>query len=340
MTTLDTLGSIGLSDRIRANTAAPQQPGTIRGMGGDAAVFARNDQELGLLATNMLLEGIHFDLTYVPLKHLGFKVVATSVSDIAAMNGLPTQVTVSIGLSSRFTLEAVDELYEGIRLACEAYGIDLVGGHTTASRAGLVIAISVLGNVPANQITYRNTAQPNDVLCVTGDLGAAYLGLQLLEREKQEYLANPAMQPDLSEERAYLIQRQLRPESRTDIIHELRDLALVPTAMIDLSGGLASDLLYLCRESGTGAVIFDENIPIDDQTYLAAEEFKISALTAALNGGEDYELLFTVKPTDFEQLKNHPRITAIGYMTNTPGAVMLATKSGQQTPIRAQGWKV
>ena len=191
MTTLDTLGSIGLSDRIRANTAAPQQPGTIRGMGDDAAVFTRNDQELGLLATNMLLEGIHFDLTYVPLKHLGFKVVATSVSDIAAMNGLPTQVTVSIGLSSRFTLEAVDELYEGIRLACEAYGIDLVGGHTTASRAGLVIAISVLGNVPANQITYRNTAQPNDVLCVTGDLGGAFLGLQVLEREKAAWSADP-----------------------------------------------------------------------------------------------------------------------------------------------------
>lgn len=339
MTTLDTLGELGLIDRIRNATPAPVQPGTIRGLGDDAAVFAFSDSELGLLATSMLLEGIHFDLTYMPLRHLGFKAVAVNVSDIAAMNGLPTQITVSLGLSSRFTVEAVDELYAGIRAACEAYNIDLVGGDTTSSRSGLIISVSVLGNVPKNRITYRNTAQPNDVICVTGDLGAAYLGLQLLEREKQEYLANPDMQPALSEERAYLIGRQLRPDGRTDIIHELRDLDIIPTAMIDIADGLASELLHLCTQSGTGAVIFDDNIPLDDQTYLAAEEFKISPITAALNGGEDYELLFTVKPQEFDKLKNHSRITAVGYMTNTPDQIVLATKAGQQTPIRAQGWK-
>lgn len=338
MTTLDTLGELGLIDRIRKETPLAVQPGTIRGIGDDAAVFALSDSEFGLLSTDMLLEGIHFDLTYMPLRHLGFKAVAVNVSDIAAMNGLPTQITVSLGLSSRFTVEAVDELYAGIRAACEAYKIDLVGGDTTSSRSGLVISVSVLGRVEKGRITYRNTAQPSDVLCVTGDLGAAYLGLQLLEREKQEYLANPDMQPSLSEERAYLIGRQLRPDGRTDIIHELRDLDIVPTAMIDISDGLASELLHLCTQSGTGAVIFDENIPVDDQTYLAAEEFKISPITAALNGGEDYELLFTVKPREFEKLQNHSRITAIGYMTNMPAQIVLATKAGQQTPIRAQGW--
>ncbi len=339
MTTLDTLGELGLIDRIRTETPAAVQDSTIRGIGDDAAVFSLSDAELGLLSTDMLLEGVHFDLTYVPLRHLGFKAVAVNVSDIAAMNGLPTQITVSVGLSSRFTVEAVDELYAGIRAACEAYKVDLVGGDTTTSRSGLVISVSVLGHVDKNRITYRNTAQPNDVICVTGDLGAAYLGLQLLEREKQEYLANPDMQPSLSEERAYLIQRQLRPDGRTDIVHELRDLDIVPTAMIDISDGLASELLHLCTQSGTGAVIFDENIPVDDQTYLAAEEFKISPITAALNGGEDYELLFTVKPQELDKLKNHSRITAVGYMTNTPDQIMLATKAGQQTPIRAQGWK-
>ncbi|WP_019988203.1 thiamine-phosphate kinase [Rudanella lutea] len=338
MTTIDSIGEFGLIDRIRTATETPQQPGTIRGIGDDAAVFALNDTEYGLISTDMLLEGIHFDLTYTPLKHLGYKAVAVNVSDIAAMNGLPTQITVSLGLSSRFTVEAVDELYAGIRAACAAYKVDLVGGDTTASRSGLVISVSVLGTVPKDRITYRNTAQPNDVVCVTGDLGAAYLGLQLLEREKQEYLANPDMQPSLSEERAYLMQRQLRPDARTDIVHELRDLDITPTAMIDISDGLSSEILHLCRQSGTGVVLFDENIPIDDQAHLAATEFGISALTAALNGGEDYELLFTVRPQAFESLKNHARITAIGYLTADPAQTILATKAGQQTRLRAQGW--
>ena len=307
-------------------------------MGDDAAVFDWGD-DYGLFATELLLEGIHFDLTYVPLKHLGYKAVTFGVSDIAAMNGLPVQVTVSVGLSSRFPVEAVDELYDGIRAACAAYNVDLVGGDTTASRSGLTISVSVLGKVPKDSITYRSTAQANDVLCVTGDLGAAYLGLQLLEREKEVFLADPNMQPNLAEERAYLVQRQLRPDARTDIVHELRDLGIVPTAMIDVTDGLASELLYLCRQSGTGAVIFDENLPIDDQTHLAASEFNVSPITAALNGGEDYELLFTVRPQEFEKLTNNARITAIGYLTADPSQIVLATKAGQQTPIRAQGWE-
>ncbi|UHG91471.1 thiamine-phosphate kinase [Spirosoma oryzicola] len=338
MTDLNTIGEIGLIERIRQATPAPAHAETVRGIGDDAAVFDWGD-DYGLLATDMLVEGIHFDLTYVPLKHLGYKAIAVNVSDIAAMNGLPIQVTVNIGLSSRFPVEAVDELYEGIRAACEAYNVDLVGGDTTASRSGLIISVSVLGKVPKELITYRNTAQPNDVICVTGDLGAAYLGLQLLEREKQVFLADPNMQPNLSEERAYLVERQLRPDARTDVVHELRDLGVLPTAMIDISDGLASELLHICRQSGTGAVIFDENIPVDDQTHLGADEFKISPITASLNGGEDYELLFTVCPQEFDKLANNPRITAIGYLTNDPNQITLATKAGQQTPIRAQGWE-
>ncbi len=338
MTDLNTLGEIGLIDRIRQTVPAPKHPETVLGIGDDAAVFDWGD-DYGLLATDLLNEGIQFDLTYVPLKHLGYKAVTFGVSDIAAMNGLPVQVTIGVGLSSRFLVEAVDALYEGIRAACEAYNVDLVGGDTSSSRSGLILSVSVLGKVPKALITYRTTAQPNDVVCVTGDLGAAYLGLQLLEREKQVFLADPNMQPNLSEERAYLVQRQLRPDARTDMVHELRDLGVCPTAMIDVSDGLASELLNLCRQSGTGAVLFDENLPIDDQTHLAADEFKISPVTAALNGGEDYELLFTVRPQEFEKLANNARITAIGYLTADPSQVVLATKAGGQTPIRAQGWE-
>ena len=338
MTDLNTLGEIGLIDRIRQRTPASTHKETVRGIGDDAAVFDWGD-DYGLLCTDLLVEGIHFDLTYVPLKHLGYKAVTFGVSDIAAMNGLPIQVTISVGLSSRFPVEAVDELYAGIHAACKAYNIDLVGGDTTSSRSGLIISVSVLGKVPKNLITYRNTAQANDVICVTGDLGAAYLGLQLLEREKEVFMADSNMQPAISEERSYLVQRQLRPDARTDIVHELRDLGVRPTAMIDISDGLASELLHLCRQSHKGAIIFDENIPIDDQTLLAADEFSISPVTAALNGGEDYELLFTVRPQEFDKLAANARITAIGYMSSDPKLVGLSTKAGQLTPIQAQGWK-
>jgi thiamine-monophosphate kinase len=338
MTDLNTLGEIGLIERIRQTTPKPVHKETIQGIGDDAAVFDWGDY-FGLFCTDMLVEGIHFDLIYVPLKHLGYKAVTFAVSDIAAMNGLPIQITVSIGLSSRFTIEAIDELYAGIRAACKAYNIDLVGGDTTSSRSGLIISVSALGKVPKEAISYRNKAQVNDIICVTGDLGAAYMGLQLLEREKQVFMADSGMQPNLSEERTYLVQRQLRPEARTDIVHELRDLGVIPTAMIDVSDGLASELLHLCHQSKLGAIIFDENLPIDDQTYMAADEFNISPITAALNGGEDYELLFTVRPQAFEKLATNSRITAIGYISNDSNYVGLSTKAGQLTPIKAQGWR-
>lgn len=338
MTPLDKLGRVGLIDHLRQQTPASVQPGTVFGpgpkrAGDDAAVITRTDADFTLLAHALLLEGIHFDLTYVPLKHLGFKAVTVAVNDVAAMNGLPQQISVSIGASSRFTVEAIDELYAGLLAGCDAYSIDLVGMQVTTSRSGLAVSVSVLGAVLTDLITYRHTAQAGDVLCVTGDLGAAYLGLQLLEREKAEFLANPNMQPDLSEERAYLVQRQLRPEARTDIVHELRDMKLLPTAMIGLPNGLADGLVALCRASKTGALVFDENLPIDDQTYLAADEFRISPVTAALNGGDDYELLFTIQPQAFEPLKNHARITAIGYLTERSDEVMLSTKAGQRVPI-------
>jgi thiamine-monophosphate kinase len=338
MTNLNTIGEIGLLNRISSAMPTPIQPTTRLGFGDDTAVFDLDEFSYGLFASALLLEGVQFDLTYFPLQHLGYKAVSAGVAQIAAMNGLPMQLTLSVGLSSRFTLEAVDALYEGVRGACEAYGVDWVGGDVTTSRAGLTLAVSVTGRVAKDKITYRNTAKPNDVLCVTGDLGAAYLGLQLLEREKQEFLANPDMQPSLSEETAYLVQRQLRPEARTDTIHELRDLGILPTAMIGVPDGLAAALLHLCQDSKTGAVIFDENLPIDDQSYLTATEFNISPITAALNGGDDYELLFTLPPAEFDKLKNSSRITAVGYLTNDPSRVILATKAGQQTEIRAQGF--
>ncbi|RCR71125.1 thiamine-phosphate kinase [Larkinella punicea] len=338
-TELDSLGEIALIDRINRAFGQTSQPETVRGIGDDAAVIDTGGPDYWLLSTDMLLEGVHFDLAYTPLKHLGFKAVAVNVSDIAAMNGIPLQITVSVALSNRFSVEAVEELYEGIKAACEAYQVDLIGGDTTSSRSGLVISVTVTGRVERDKITYRNTAQPNDVICVTGDLGAAFCGLQLLEREKQVFLADPTMQPEISEDKSYVLERQLRPSARTDIVYELRDLGIVPTAMIDVSDGLASELIHICTQSKTGAVIFDENLPIDDVTYLAATELNISPITAALNGGEDYELLFMIRPQEFEKLKNHARITPIGYLTDKPESILLATKAGQYTQIKAQGWK-
>nr|MCU0342047.1 thiamine-phosphate kinase [Spirosomataceae bacterium] len=273
-----------------------------------------------------------------PLKHLGYKAAVVNFSDIAAMNGTPQQITVSLALSNRFSVEAIDELYAGIKSACDAYNVDLVGGDTSASRAGLMISVTVVGTVAKDKIAYRNTAKPNDVLCVTGDLGAAYLGLQLLEREKQEFLANPDMQPKL-DQKEYPVGRLLKPDARTDVVFELRDAGVVPTSMIDISDGLASELLHLCTQSGTGARVFEENMPIANETYLTAEEFRLSPLTVALNGGEDYELLFTINPTDYEKIKNSHHISFIGFMTNTPETVELITKGGGSFGIKAQGWQ-
>lgn len=336
-TELSTLGEFGLIERIHQQFA-PTLSQTIKGIGDDAAVIDTGTDEFLLVSTDMLVEGIHFDLSYAPLKHLGYKAVAVNVSDIAAMNGVPRQITVSIGLSNRFSVEAIDEIYAGIKAACEAYKIDLVGGDTTASRSGLILSVTAIGVVKKEQIAYRNGAKSNDIICVTGDLGAAYIGLQLLEREKQEFLENPDMQPQL-EEKAYLVGRQLKPEARTDIVYELHEAGVIPTSMIDISDGLASEILHLCHQSGVGAQIFEENVPIADETFLAAEELKINPLTAALNGGEDYELLFTIQQSDYEKIKNSPHISFVGYMTNQPEAVEIVTKGGGRFPIQAQGWQ-
>lgn len=333
-TELNALGEFGLIDRIKSKFTV-QNPETITGIGDDAAVIDLGDKYM-LISTDMLLEGVHFDLAYAPLRHLGYKAVAVNVSDIAAMNGIAKQITVSIGLSNRISVEAVDEIYEGIRIACEDYKVDLIGGDTSSSRSGLVLSITVTGLVDKDKISYRNGAKANDILCVTGDLGAAYFGLQILEREKQEYLVNPTMQPDL-EEKSYLIGKQLKPEARADIIHELAESGVVPTAMIDISDGLASEILHLSTQSGIGALIFEDKLPIEDITMLTASEFNISPITAALNGGEDYQLLFTVNQADFDKIKNISDITPIGYMTEDK-AVELVLKSGGKASIKAQGW--
>jgi thiamine-monophosphate kinase len=334
-TEISALGEFGLIQKLNKGIKN-KLPDTVTGIGDDAAVIDLGDK-YGLISTDMLLEGVHFDLTFFPLKHLGYKAIAVNVSDIAAMNGTPHQVTVSLALSNRFSVEAVEELYEGIKLACADFNVDLVGGDTSSSRSGLFISVSVFGKVDKDKITYRHTAKPNDLLCVTGDLGGAYMGLQVLEREKQVFLANPNMQPEL-EGKDYVIQRQLRPEARMDVIYELADAGVVPTAMIDVSDGLASDLLHICAQSGVGALVFEDKLPVDEQTYLAASELNIGPVTAALNGGEDYELLFTVPQQAYDKIKNNPKITIVGYITDKKGEVLLHTNADNRVSITAQGW--
>ena len=333
-TELNTLGEFGLIDRIKSKFTNKNAE-TIKGIGDDAAVIDIGDKYM-LVTTDILFEGIHFDLSYTPLRHLGYKAVAVNISDIAAMNGIAKQITVTIGLSNRISVEAIDELYEGIKFACDNYNVDLIGGDTSASASGFVISISAIGFVDKDKIAFRNGAKPNDILCVTGDLGAAYFGLQTLEREKQVYLANPNMQPELTE-KEYLVGKLLRPEARTDIIHELFDKGVVPSSMIDISDGLASELLHICTQSGVGAMVFEDKLPIEDITMLAATEFNVSPITAALNGGEDYQLLFTVKQSDFDIIKNMSDVLPIGYMTQDT-EVLLALNSGGTAAIKAQGW--
>ncbi len=336
-TELSTIGEFGLIKLIDSKFQNIN-PETIKGIGDDAAIIDTAGKEL-VVSTDLLMEGVHFDLAYTPLKHLGYKAVAVNVSDIAAMNAIPKQITVSLGLSNRFSVEAIEELYEGIKIACDEYKVDLVGGDTSASRAGLVISITALGTAEKKNIVLRNTAKTNDIICVSGDLGAALIGLQTLEREKQVFLANPDMQPQLDKDKDYVIERQLKPNARMDVIYELRDLGVVPTSMIDVSDGLASELLHLCKNSGTGAVIFEDKIPIDDQTYLVATELNFSPMTAALNGGEDYELLFTVKQEDFETIKNMSDISFLGYMTNDVDGVKLMMKSGTLINVTSPGFE-
>jgi thiamine-monophosphate kinase len=332
---LESLGEFGLINRIK-NRTTKYQKSTVYGIGDDAAVIDNGKNYL-LISTDLLVEGVHFDLTYTPLKHLGYKAIAINVSDIAAMNGIPTQVTVSIAISSRFGLEAIDELYEGINQACEEYNIDLVGGDTSSSRAGIMISVTAIGEVEKNKIAYRSGAKPNDIVCVTGDLGAAYMGLQVLEREKQEYLANPGMQPKI-DEKSYLVGRQLKPEGRTDIIHDLRELNVVPTSMIDISDGLASEILHLSANSGYGISVFFDNIPVENKTLETATEFNLNPITSVMNGGEDYELLMTFSQKDFELIKGIPEISPIGFVTDQPES-WLVLNSGEKTRIQAQGWK-
>lgn len=335
-TELSKLGEFGLIERIKSNFFN-SQPSTLLGIGDDAAVIEGGENPI-LISTDMLVEGIHFDLSYMPLQHLGYKSVAVNVSDIAAMNGIPEQITISIAISNRFSIEAVDALFDGIRTACINYKVDLIGGDTTSSASGLVISITVIGRAPKEKIVKRRGAQINDIICVTGDLGAAYMGLQVLEREKQVFLSNPEMQPDI-EKYEYLVGRQLRPEARMDIIHELKDKDCLPTSMIDVSDGLASELLHLGKQSGVGIKIFEDKVPIDHGTYETAIEFNLDPITCALNGGEDYELLFTIKPADYEKVKNHPDIHFIGHIHNDPSQHVMVTKQETIVPITAQGWK-
>ncbi len=335
-TELKTLGEFGLIERISSKFQL-QNSESIKGIGDDAAVIDCGDSYL-LVSTDMLMEGIHFDLAYTPLKHLGYKAVAVNISDIAAMNGIPQQITVNIGLSNRISVEAIDEFYEGVKIACENYKVDLVGGDTNSSASGFVISITAIGKVQKDKISYRNGAKDNDIICVSGDLGAAFFGLQILEREKQVFLANPNMQPELNE-KEYLIGKYLKPEARTDIIHELNEKELVPTSMIDISDGLASELIHLCRQSDLGAVIFEDKLPIEDITMLAATEFNFSPITAALNGGEDYQLLFTVSQSDFEKIDKMADIMPIGYMRSDK-KIELVLKNGSTATIKAQGWQI
>ena len=337
ITPLENVGEFGLIRRIQ-QTVTLRQPSTILGIGDDAAILAPTPGQDMVISTDLLIEGVHFDLTFCPLKHVGYKAVAVNVSDVAAMNGVPTQIVVGIAIGSRYSVEAIEELYEGMRVACENYHVDLVGGDTTASRGGLTISITVLGQVPQGRAVRRSGAKPNDLLCVTGDLGGAFLGLQVLEREKAAWTADPDMQPEL-EKYPYVLQRQLRPEARMDIVHELRDLGVVPTSMIDISDGLASEVLHICQQSGTGARVFSENLPAANPTLEVAAEFNLDPIMCMLNGGEDYELLFTLPLTDHDKIKNHPDITIIGHITEKSDGVNLVTKAGQAVPLQAQGWQ-
>jgi len=332
---LSKLGEFGLIQHISKNFELKNDT-SVFGIGDDCAVIDVG-HHFQLLTTDMLIEGVHFDLTYTPLKHLGYKSVVVNLSDIYAMNGLPKQITVSIALSNRFPLEAVEELYEGIRLACVAYNVDLVGGDTTSSTSGLCLSITAVGEVSKDKIVYRNGAKEYDLIVVSGDLGSAYLGLQLLNREKQVFESNPQMQPDL-QNKDYVLQRQLRPEARKDIIDLFESKGIVPNSMIDISDGLSSELLHLCSNSKVGCAIYEEKLPIDFMAISIAEEFNISAATCALNGGEDYELLFTISQAHYDAIKDDPDLTIIGHITDVSHGSELVTKDENHQPLTAQGW--
>lgn len=309
---------------------------TVKGVGDDCAVLGKG-KELTVITTDLLVEGVHFDLGYMPLKHLGYKAVMVNLSDVYAMNARAKQITVSIAVSNRFSLEALEELYAGIQLACNTYQIDLIGGDTTSSNKGLLLSITAIGEVSKNDVVYRNGSKPNDLLVVTGDLGAAYLGLQVLEREKQVFEVNPNAKHEL-DDYTYLIERQLKPEARKDIIRLFHDLDLKPTAMIDISDGLSSEVLHLCNQSKVGAKVYENKIPLDQQVISTCEEFNLDSSTIALSGGEDYELLFTVDQKDYDKIKGNPNFTVIGHMTDENQGINLVTRAGQEIEMKAQGW--
>ncbi|PIV16299.1 MAG: thiamine-phosphate kinase [Flavobacteriales bacterium CG03_land_8_20_14_0_80_35_15] len=334
-TNLAELGEFGLIKRLTKAIKLVQKS-SVKGVGDDAAVLNHKDNQT-LVTTDLLIEGIHFDLSFMPLKHLGYKAVMVNLSDVYAMNGKATQITVSMAVSNRFSLEAIEDLYAGIHLACKAYQVDLVGGDTTSSTKGLLISITAIGEAKAEDIVYRNGAKTNDLLVVTGDLGAAYLGLQILEREKQVFEVNPNSQPDL-DQYAYLIERQLKPEARRDIVKLFKDLKVKPTAMIDISDGLASETIHICQQSKVGCRLYEEKIPLDPQVIATCEELHLDSTTIALSGGEDYELLFTIAPSDYDKIKGNPNFTVIGHITDASLGMHLITRADQQIPLTAQGW--
>ncbi len=335
LTEIASLGEFGLIDRLTKGLENHNES-TLRGVGDDCAVMRYKDTDV-LVSTDLLLEGVHFDLTYVPLKHLGYKAAVVNFSDIYAMNGTPRQITVSLGISKRFAVEHIEELYSGIRLACEIYGVDLVGGDTTSSRQGLVISITAIGDAPADKIVSRSGAKDTDLICVTGDLGAAYMGLQLLEREKFASAGQKDFRPDF-QGKEYIVERQLKPEARRDVIEELAKAGITPTAMMDVSDGLSSELLHICKASQTGCRVYEDRIPIDYQTALMAEELNMNLVTAALNGGEDYELLFTVPLHCRDKIAAVPGVKVIGYITREDLGCALITRDGNEIPLKAQGW--
>ena len=335
-TELDELGEFGLIDQLTADFPL-RNDSSLKGVGDDAAVINHEGMRT-LVTVDLLIEGVHFDLTYCPLKHLGYKAAVSNFSDIYAMNGTPTQIVVGMGVSNRFSVEALDELYAGIRLACERYNVDMVGGDTTSSKTGLVISITVIGMAKEEDIVYRSGAKKNDLLCVTGDLGGAYVGLLILEREKVEFLSNPNMQPKF-DGLDYVLERQLKPEARKDVVEQLKTLGIKPTSMIDISDGLASEILHLCKESKVGCQLYEERSPIDPTTDRMAKEFQIVPSVAALSGGEDYELLFTIDQKDYEKIQTlSADVTVIGYMTDNAGVAEMVTPDNHVIPIKAQGW--
>lgn len=335
LTEISSLGEFGLIDRLTKDLK-PVNKSTLKSVGDDAAVLDYPETEV-LVTTDLLLENVHFDLTYVPLKHLGYKAAVVNFSDIYAMNGTPRQITVSLGISRRFAVEHLEQLYDGIRLACEVYGVDLVGGDTSASNQGLVISITCIGDAPKGTVVYRDGAKPTDLICVSGDLGAAYMGLQLLEREKVASAGQKDFIPRF-EGKEYLVERQLKPEARKDIIRELHEAGIHPTSMMDISDGLSSELLHICKLSDTGCRIYEDRIPIDYQTALMAEELNMNLVTAALNGGEDYELLFTVPLTDHEKIEKLKGVREIGYVTKPELGCAIVTRDNAEIPLKAQGW--